>query len=126
MSDYLVYVAHAGEAATGAILATLTVTASIDVPSDSARSVAVPSDGGRLYAYDAPDRLSGPADGRTLRNGQERELAEDLKFGGPVVIVRDNLNSRVSASVKRYIEARCRLAVFQLPPYATEFSPVEA
>ncbi|WP_266662265.1 transposase [Streptomyces sp. NBC_00237] len=52
--------------------------------------------------------------------------AAHQQLGGPVVIVWDNLNTHVSARMKQYIEARDWLTVFQLPPYAPEFNPVEA
>ncbi|MFE7122467.1 transposase [Streptomyces sp. NPDC057654] len=52
--------------------------------------------------------------------------AAHQQLGGPVVIVWDNLNTHVSAGMKHRIEARDWLTVFQLPPYAPEFNPVEA
>ncbi|WUR99860.1 transposase [Streptomyces sp. NBC_01261] len=47
------------------------------------------------------------------------------QLGGPVVLVRDNLNTHVSRTTRELIAARLRLTVYQLPPYAPEFNRVE-
>jgi hypothetical protein len=47
------------------------------------------------------------------------------QFGGPVVLVWDNLNTHVSNAMSRLVAAREWLTVFQLPPYASELNPVE-
>jgi transposase len=47
------------------------------------------------------------------------------QLAGPVVVVWDNLNSHVSATMAELIEAREWLTVYQLPPYAHELNPVE-
>jgi hypothetical protein len=41
-------------------------------------------------------------------------------MGGPIVLVWDNLNTHISAVMKRLIAARSWLTVFQLPAYAPE------
>nr|WP_308071492.1 hypothetical protein [Streptomyces spinosus] len=40
------------------------------------------------------------------------------QLGGPIVLVWDNLNTHLTAGMRRYIAARDWLTVFQLPPYA--------
>jgi hypothetical protein len=46
--------------------------------------------------------------------------------GGPIVVVRDNLNTHVSAAMGELGAARDWLTVFRLPPYAHELSPAES
>jgi transposase len=46
-------------------------------------------------------------------------------LGGPVVVVWDNLNSHVSATIAELVAARDWLTVYRLPPYAPELNPVE-
>jgi DDE superfamily endonuclease len=47
------------------------------------------------------------------------------QLGGPVVVLWDNLNTHVSGVMAGLIAARPWLTVFRLPPYASEFNPVE-
>ncbi|MFC8308589.1 transposase [Streptomyces olivaceus] len=47
------------------------------------------------------------------------------QLGGPIVLVWDNLNTHLTAGMRRYIADRDRLTVFQLPPYAPDLNPVE-
>ena len=51
--------------------------------------------------------------------------AAHQQLGGPLVIVWDNLNTHVSATMAELIAARDWLTVCQLPPYAHELNPVE-
>jgi len=51
--------------------------------------------------------------------------AAHQQLGGPVVVVWDNLNSHVSATMAELVAARDWLTVYQLPPYAHELNPVE-
>ena len=51
--------------------------------------------------------------------------AAHQQLGGPIVLVWDNLNSHVSAAMAELVAARDWLTVYQLPPYAHEFNPVE-
>lgn len=48
-----------------------------------------------------------------------------IRLGGPIVLVRDNLNTHHSARMKQLIAARPWLTVAYLPPYAPELNPVE-
>ena len=54
-----------------------------------------------------------------LLGGAHRQL------GGPIVLIWDNLNTHTSGAMRELIAARDWLAVFQLPPYASELNPVE-
>ncbi|MFJ3339190.1 transposase [Streptomyces sp. NPDC086766] len=71
----------------------------------------------------------GPAKGR--RKGfTETDYARLLdgahqQLGGPIVLVWDNLNTHVSRAMRQLIATRLWLTVYQLPPYAPEFNPVE-
>jgi hypothetical protein len=71
----------------------------------------------------------GPAKGR--RKGfTETYYARPLEaahqqLGGPIVLVRDNLNTHVSRTMRQRVDSRLWLTVYQLPPYAPEFNPVE-
>jgi putative transposase len=51
--------------------------------------------------------------------------AAHQQLGGPLVVVWDNLNTHLSATMTELIAARDWLRVFQLPPYAHELNPVE-
>lgn len=46
-------------------------------------------------------------------------------LGGPIVVVWDNLNTHRSAAMRKMIEARSWLTVFELPTYAPELNAVE-
>ncbi|MDH6222765.1 hypothetical protein M2283_010117 [Streptomyces pseudovenezuelae] len=71
----------------------------------------------------------GPAKGR--RKGfTETDFARLLdaahqQLDGPIVLVWDNLNTHVSRTMRDLVDARLWLTVYQLPPYAPEFNPVE-
>ncbi|MFI7499935.1 transposase [Streptomyces sp. NPDC049687] len=71
----------------------------------------------------------GPAEGRRkgfTKTDYARPLdAAHQQLGGPVALVWDNLNTHVSRRMRKLIEARLRLTVYQLPPYAPAFNPVE-
>jgi putative transposase len=45
---------------------------------------------------------------------------------GPVVLCWDNLNTHVSATMRRLVAGRPWLTVYQLPAYAPELNPTEA
>jgi transposase len=51
--------------------------------------------------------------------------AAHQQLAGPVVLVWDNLNTHVSRAMSDLSAARDWLRVFRLPPYASEFNPVE-
>jgi transposase len=52
--------------------------------------------------------------------------AAHQQLDGPIVIIWDNLNTRVSIRMKELTAARDWLGVLQLPFYAPELNPVEA
>jgi len=72
---------------------------------------------------------------RGRRGGRRKGLTEadyaalfdaaHRQLGGPIVLVWDNLNTHVSATMAEIIAARPWLTVFRLPPYAHELNPVE-
>ena len=51
--------------------------------------------------------------------------AAHQQLGGPLVVIWDNLNTHASGAMAGLIAARDWLTVFRLPPYASEFNPVE-
>ncbi|MGH3930866.1 MAG: transposase [Pseudonocardiaceae bacterium] len=48
------------------------------------------------------------------------------RLGGPIVLVWDNLNTHLSAVMRRLATTREWRTVYQLPAYAPELNPVEA
>jgi putative transposase len=52
--------------------------------------------------------------------------AAHQQLNGPVVLVRDNLNTHTSGVMAGLVAARDWLTVFQLPGYASELNPVES
>jgi len=51
--------------------------------------------------------------------------AAHQQLGGPLVVVRDGLDTHVSAAMRELVAARSWLRVYRLPPYASELNPVE-
>jgi putative transposase len=74
---------------------------------------------------------------KTRRRGQDQRKgfteadyaalldAAHQQLAGPLVVVWDNLNSHVSATMTELLGARDWLTVYRLPPYAHELNPVE-
>jgi transposase len=52
--------------------------------------------------------------------------AAHQQLGGPIVLIWDNLNTHLTAGMRRYIAERDWLTVYQLPPYAPDLNPVES
>ncbi len=73
--------------------------------------------------------------GRGLRKDRRKGFTETdyarlldaahQQLDGPIVVVWDNLNVHVSATMTGLIAARDWLTVYRLPPYAHELNPVE-
>jgi hypothetical protein len=69
------------------------------------------------------------------RKGERRSFAEadyaalldavHQQLGGPIVVIRDNLNTHRNAAMRELIAARDWLRVIRLPAYAPELNPVE-
>jgi transposase len=69
------------------------------------------------------------------RKGERRSFAETdyatlldaahQQLGGPIVLIWDNLNTPVSAAMRKLIAARDWLHVFRLPAYTPDLNPVE-
>ncbi|MFE5833711.1 transposase [Streptomyces sp. NPDC056508] len=49
-----------------------------------------------------------------------------IRLDGPIVVVRDNLNTHLTAGLKRYEAGHDWLTTVRLPPYAPDLDPVEA
>ncbi|WP_451644057.1 IS630 family transposase [Streptomyces virginiae] len=49
-----------------------------------------------------------------------------IQLGGPIVVVWDNLNTHLTAGLKRYEADHDWLTTVRLPPYAPDLNPVEA
>jgi putative transposase len=69
--------------------------------------------------------------GKDQRKGfTEKEYARFLdaarqQLDGPLVVVRDGLNTHVSRAMRELAAARSWLRIYRLPPYASELNPVE-
>jgi hypothetical protein len=69
------------------------------------------------------------------RKGERKSFAEadyaalldaaHAQLGGPLVVCWDNLNTHISAAMRRLIDARAWLTVIRLPTYTPEINPVE-
>jgi len=70
------------------------------------------------------------------RKGERRSFAETdyaalldaahQRFKAPVVLIWDNLNTHISAAMRRLIGSRDWLHVIQLPAYAPDLNPIES
>ncbi|WP_437129063.1 IS630 family transposase [Streptomyces griseoaurantiacus] len=79
----------------------------------------------RLIYRPCPDARP---DGRKSFSWKDyRDLIQSAhqQLGGPIVLVWDNLNTHLTAGMRRYVTDRDWLTVFQLPPYAPDLNPVE-
>ncbi len=79
----------------------------------------------RLIYWSCPDVRP---DGRRSFSWKDyRDLIQTAhqQLGGLTVLVRDHLNTQLTAGTRRYIPDRDWLTVFQLPPYATGLIPAE-
>ncbi|WP_265106899.1 transposase [Streptomyces sp. ET3-23] len=47
------------------------------------------------------------------------------QLGGPIVLIWDNLNTHLTAGIRKFTAERDWLHVYQLPPYAPDLNPVE-
>ncbi|WP_348541015.1 transposase [Streptomyces sp. SAI-041] len=84
-----------------------------------------PGERSRLIYRPCPDARP---DGRKSFSWKDyRDLIQTAhqQLGGPIVLIRDNLNTRLTAGMRRYIAERDWLTVYQLPPYAPDLNPVE-
>jgi transposase len=74
-----------------------------------------PGERSRLIYRPCPDARP---DGRLIQTAHQQ-------LDGPILLVRDNLNTHLTAGTRRYIAERDWLTVHQLPPYAPDLNPVE-
>nr|WP_239003515.1 transposase [Nocardia panacis] len=52
-------------------------------------------------------------------------IGAQRQLGGPIVVVRDNLNTRLTAGMRKFVAAHDWLRIYQLPTYAPDLNPVE-
>jgi transposase len=82
----------------------------------------------RTLPADLPTLPGRPAHGRKSFSWRDyRDLIQTARqqLSGPIVLVWDNLNTPLTAGMRRYIAERDWLTVYQLPPYAPDLNPVE-
>ncbi|GGP00182.1 hypothetical protein GCM10012280_68370 [Wenjunlia tyrosinilytica] len=84
-----------------------------------------PGERSRLIYRSCPDARP---DGRKSFSWKDyRDLIQTAhqQLGGPIVLVWDNLNTHLTAGMRRYIAERDWLTVYRLPPYTPDLNPVE-
>ncbi|MBB4789532.1 transposase [Streptomyces nodosus] len=84
-----------------------------------------PGERSRLICRPCPDARP---DGRKSFFWKDyRDLIQTAhqQLGGPIVPIWDNLNTHLTAGMRRYIAERDWLTVYQLPPYAPDLNPAE-
>ncbi|MET8213576.1 transposase [Streptomyces sp. NPDC005373] len=59
------------------------------------------------------------------RSRRRISIAAHQQLGGPLVLVRDNLNVHKAAGLREFAEARNWLTIYYLPPYAPDLNPGE-
>ncbi len=74
-----------------------------------------------------PSRDARPDGRKSFAWTDYRDLiqAAHRQLSGPIVLVWDNLNTHLTAGMRRYIDARDWLTVYQLPTYAPDLNSVE-
>ncbi|MFE4661946.1 transposase [Streptomyces hydrogenans] len=75
-----------------------------------------------------PRRDDGPRDGRksfSWHDYRDLLIAAHQQLGGPIVLVRDNLNIHKAADLGEFAASRDWLTIYYLPPYAPGLNPVE-
>jgi putative transposase len=79
----------------------------------------------RLIYRTHPGHRRGRRKGFTEADYAQLLDAAHQQLGGPIVLVRDNLNTHTSRAMAELIAARLWLTVYRLPAYAPELNPVE-
>ncbi|MEV7537002.1 transposase [Streptomyces hydrogenans] len=75
-----------------------------------------------------PRRGDGPRDGRksfSWHDYRDLLIAAHQQLGGPIVLVRDNLNVHKAAGLREFAASRDWLTIYYLPPCAPDLNPVE-
>ncbi|MEU9979596.1 IS630 family transposase [Streptomyces sp. NPDC051014] len=80
----------------------------------------------RLICRPCPDARPDKRKSFSWKDYRDLIQTAHQQLGGPIVLVWDNLNTHLTAGMRRYIAERDWLTVFQLPPYATDLNPVES
>jgi transposase len=84
-----------------------------------------PGERPRLIYRPAPDRR---ADGRKSfdwRDYRDLLIAAHTQLGGPLIVLRDNLNTHLARGMREFIDTHDWLTVYQLPAYSPDLNPVE-
>ncbi|SCE16701.1 DDE superfamily endonuclease [Streptomyces sp. Termitarium-T10T-6] len=84
--------------------------------------------GHRSRLTQRPRRDDGRRDGRksfSWRDHRDLLTAAHQRLGGPIVLVRDNLNVHKVVGLREFTASRDWLTVCYLPPYAPDLNPVE-
>ena len=79
----------------------------------------------RLIYRPAPDRRTDGRKSFAWNDYRDLLIAAHRQLGGPLVVIWDNLNTHLTAGMRRFIDARQWLTVFQLPAYSPDLNPVE-
>ncbi|MFE2036238.1 transposase [Streptomyces scopuliridis] len=62
---------------------------------------------------------------RSWRDYRDLLIAAHAQLGGPIILIRDNLNVHKAAGLREFAETRDWLTIYHLPPYAPDLNPVE-
>ena len=84
-----------------------------------------PGERSRLIFRPATDRRDDGRKSFAWTDYRDLIAVAHAQLGGPIVLVWDNLNTHLTAGMKRFIAERNWLTVVQLPAYAPELNPVE-
>ena len=79
----------------------------------------------RLIYRPAPAARPGARKGFAWHDYRDLLIAAHTKLGGPIVLIRDNLNTHVRAQMKQFIDDHAWLTVYQLPTYSPDLNPTE-
>ncbi|MFI2415808.1 transposase [Streptomyces sp. NPDC018947] len=72
------------------------------------------------------DLLKGVRKGFSWQDYRDLLVRAHIQLGGPIVVVWANLNTHLTAGLKRYEIEHDWLTTVRLPPYAPGLNPVEA
>ena len=77
-----------------------------------------------IYRF-APAKRPDGRKGFARSDYRDLPIAAHHQLGGPIVVIWDDLNTHVCASMKKFMADHAWLTVFQLPAYALELNPTE-
>lgn len=73
----------------------------------------------------APVKQTGGRKGFAWNHYRGLLIAARHQLGGPIVIIRDNLNTHVCSAIRKFIAEHDWLTVYQLPAYSPGLKPTE-